>query len=131
MMPTMMHLPLLNFEITAKGETAHVLDISTSRRQIIGPAASMYTMASGTHIAITCALGRRSDPGHDVYQWGSRALSQRMDFTPVMLSQPMKIGEDSRFAHYFKGEMADLRLVVHDPQRRRDRKQFQRRRAGG
>ena len=101
-------IPLLNFEITANGEPRmywYIDHVATDYR------ASGINVYNGkwTHIAITCA-----PDGEQMlvttYINGEAAHSQRMDFTPVMLNQPMKIGEDSRFAHYFKGEMADLRL---------------------
>ena len=101
-------IPLLNFEITAKGEPRMYWYIDNQATDYRASGVNVYN-GKWTHIAITCA-----QDGDQVlvttYINGEEAHAQRMDFTPVMLSQPMKIGEDSRFAHYFKGEMADLRL---------------------
>lgn len=104
-------IPLMNFEITAKGEPRLYWNINKVATDYKASGVNVYT-GTWTHIAITCG----SDPSDadrklfSTYINGELMHQQSLKFTPVKLTQPMKIGEDSRYAHYFKGSMADLRM---------------------
>lgn len=104
-------IPLMNFEITANGEPRLYWNINKIETDYVAKGVNVYNGA-WTHIAISCSVDPLNDKNtiFSTYINGELADSQSMNLTPVKLIQPMKIGEDTRYAQYLKGSMADLRI---------------------
>ena len=105
----MEEIPLFNFELTANGEPRIFWYVDGVMTEYIAQGITVYN-DRWTHVAITCEKIAENKVQFITYINGKRVHSGQREFSPVLLNQPMKIGEDSRFAHYFKGSMADLRL---------------------
>lgn len=103
-------IPLINYEITAKGEPRMYWIHEGKATNYVATGVNIYN-SEWTHIAITC-----NDTDIDgtkeftTYINGQAVHSEKKEYEPVTLTQPLKIGEDARYAHYLKGSLSDLRL---------------------
>lgn len=104
-------IPLMNFEITANGEPRIYWNIESTAIDYSAKGVNVYT-GDWMHIAVSTQVDPKNSDQmiFTTYINGEKVHSQTLKASLVKLTQPMKIGEDTRFAHYLKGSLSDLRI---------------------
>lgn len=104
-------IPLMNFEITANGEPRIYWNIESKAIDYSAKGVNVYT-GDWVHIAVSTQVDPQNSEQmlFSTYINGEKVHSQSLQGSLVKLTQPMKIGEDTRFAHYLKGSLSDLRI---------------------